>query len=132
MTSARARWAGGGGRPGRAGWLVYVTARSSLARRAEWASAGHGGRLDLLVNNARAGYERLSAGAWQEWNALLWEQPLELFDATFNDGVRPHYDLASRPSQQPHRQHLSIRENASFQRHCADFTRAGLDGKVTE
>lgn len=47
----------------------------------------------MLVNNARAGYERLNAGAWQKWNALLWEQLLGLFDATFNDGVRPHYDL---------------------------------------
>ena len=52
------------------------------------------GRLDLLVNNAWGGYERLSAGtreAWEEWNAPLWQQPLELFDAMFAGGVRTHY-----------------------------------------
>lgn len=49
------------------------------------------GRLDLLVNNVWAGYERLNAGAWEEWNAPLWEQPLELFDAMFTHGVRAHY-----------------------------------------
>lgn len=48
-------------------------------------------RLDLLVNNVWGGYERLNAGAWQEWNAPLWEQPIELFDAMFNGGVRAHY-----------------------------------------
>jgi hypothetical protein len=27
--------------------------------------------------------------AWQEWNAPLWDQPLELFDAMFTAGVPP-------------------------------------------
>ncbi|WP_327292999.1 SDR family NAD(P)-dependent oxidoreductase [Streptomyces sp. NBC_01198] len=113
---------------GRAGWTVYVTARSSggaatshlpgtvdATAREVSASGGRGipvgcdhgdddavaavanrvtaeqGRLDLLVNNVWAGYERLNAGAWQEWNAPLWEQPLELFDAMFTHGVRAHY-----------------------------------------
>ncbi len=113
---------------GRAGWVVYVTARSSAARRtshlpgtveetaaAVSAASGEGvavvcdhrddaavadvaarigderGRLDLLVNNAWAGYERLNAGAFEEWNAPLWEQPVELFDAMFAGGVRTHY-----------------------------------------
>ncbi len=53
-------------------------------------TADHG-RLDLLVNNAWAGYERLNAGARDEWNAPLWQQPLELFDAMFGGGVRTHY-----------------------------------------
>ena len=113
---------------GQAGWVVYVTARSSAAGRtghlpgtveetAEAVTAGGGlgvavpcdhrddeavravagrigsdhGRLDLLVNNAWGGYERLNAGGWEEWNAPLWEQPLELFDAMFSAGVRAHY-----------------------------------------
>jgi dehydrogenase/reductase SDR family protein 1 len=49
------------------------------------------GGLHLLVNNAWAGYERLNAGAWPEWNAPFWEQPLELWDAMLRDGVRAHY-----------------------------------------
>jgi NAD(P)-dependent dehydrogenase (short-subunit alcohol dehydrogenase family) len=113
---------------GRAGWVVYVTARSSGPGRtghlpgtvqetaeAVTAAGGHGvpvpcdhrddaavaavaaqisadhGRLDLLVNNAWAGCERLNAGEWEEWNAPLWQQPLELFDAMFSGGVRTHY-----------------------------------------
>lgn len=113
---------------GRAGWTVYVTARSSaagltghlpgtveecadaitacggrgvavvcdhrdddaVAAVAERIATAHG-RLDLLVNNAWGGYERLNAGAWEEWNAPLWEQPVELFDAMFAGGVRAHY-----------------------------------------
>ena len=113
---------------GRAGWTVYVTARSSAAGRtghlpgtaeltaaavteaggdgiavicdhrddaavagvADRISADHG-RLDLLVNNVWGGYERLNAGAWDEWNAPLWRQPVELFDAMFDRGVRAHY-----------------------------------------
>ena len=57
-------------------------------------TADHG-RLDLLVNNAWAGYERLNAGGWEEWNAPFWEQPLELFDAMFGGGVRAHYVAAA-------------------------------------
>src|SRR5437588_8689718 len=57
-------------------------------------TADHG-RLDLLVNNAWAGYERLNAGGWEEWNAPFWEQPLELFDAMFAGGVRAHYVAAA-------------------------------------
>src|SRR5260370_5502216 len=49
------------------------------------------GRLDLLVNNAWGGYERVNGGGWREWNAPFWEQPIELFDAMFGGGVRAHY-----------------------------------------
>lgn len=53
--------------------------------------AAEHGRLDLLVNNVWGGYERLGAGAWDEWNAPFWQQPIELFDAMFAGGVRAHY-----------------------------------------
>ena len=49
------------------------------------------GALRLLVNNAWGGCERLNAGEWEEWNAPFWEQPLELWDAMFDGGVRAHY-----------------------------------------
>ena len=49
------------------------------------------GYLHLLVNNAWGGYERLNAGGWEEWNASFWEQPIELWDAMFDGGVRCHY-----------------------------------------
>jgi NAD(P)-dependent dehydrogenase (short-subunit alcohol dehydrogenase family) len=49
------------------------------------------GALHMLINNAWSGYERLNAGGWEEWVALFWDQPLELWDAMFNGGVRTHY-----------------------------------------
>jgi dehydrogenase/reductase SDR family member 1 len=49
------------------------------------------GALHLLVNNAWAGYERLNAGQWTEWNAPFWQQPLGLWDSMFDGGVRTHY-----------------------------------------
>jgi NAD(P)-dependent dehydrogenase (short-subunit alcohol dehydrogenase family) len=54
------------------------------------------GVLDLLVNNTWAGYERLNAGAWEEWNAPFYDQPLELFDSMLASGVRSHYVTAAR------------------------------------
>ena len=59
----------------------------AVARRIEAES----GALHLLVNNAWAGYERLNAGEYAEWTARFWEQPLELWDAMFDGGVRTHY-----------------------------------------
>jgi len=49
------------------------------------------GCLDLLVNNAWAGYERLNAGAYDEYIAPFWRQPVVLFDSMFSGGVRSHY-----------------------------------------
>ena len=59
----------------------------ALAQRIEVES----GALHLLVNNAWAGYERLNAGEWTEWNAPFWQQPTALWDAMFDGGVRAHY-----------------------------------------
>jgi hypothetical protein len=44
----------------------------------------------LLVNNAWGGYEQLHARSWKEWNAAPRQQPLDLFDAMFLDGLRTH------------------------------------------
>jgi len=62
---------------------------AAVAAVAERIATEHG-RLDLLVNNVRGGYERLNAGARAEWNAPLWEQPVEVFDAMFAAGGRVH------------------------------------------
>lgn len=68
---------------------------AAVAAVADRIASAHG-RLDLLVNNVWGGYERLNAGAWQEWNAPLWEQPVQLFDAMFAGGVRAHYVALAR------------------------------------
>lgn len=57
--------------------------------------AAQSGMLHLLVNNAWGGYERLNAGAWDEWNAPFWTQPIDLFDGMFTAGVRAHYVTAA-------------------------------------
>jgi NAD(P)-dependent dehydrogenase (short-subunit alcohol dehydrogenase family) len=113
---------------GRAGWVVYVTARSSsrgrtshlpgtveetakaitdgggtgipvvcdhrdddaVAAVAERIGRAHG-HLNMLVNNAWGGYERVNAGEWQEWTAPFWQQPTRHFDDMFSGGVRAHY-----------------------------------------
>jgi NAD(P)-dependent dehydrogenase (short-subunit alcohol dehydrogenase family) len=59
----------------------------AVARRIDAES----GALHLLVNSVWAGYERLNAGEWTEWNAPFWEQPGVLWDSMFDGGVRAHY-----------------------------------------
>jgi len=49
------------------------------------------GVLHLLVNNAWAGYERRNESQWTEWSAPFWQQPVALWDAMFDGGVRTHY-----------------------------------------
>ena len=69
------RGCGDGGR--RSGHGVRCDHRDDAAVAAVAERIGSAqGRLDLLVNNVWGGYQRLNAGAWQKWNAPLWEQPL--------------------------------------------------------
>ncbi|MFA5417213.1 MAG: SDR family NAD(P)-dependent oxidoreductase [Bacteroidales bacterium] len=52
------------------------------------------GKLDILVNNAWGGYNRLrnrKAYAGFKWKAPFWEQPVELWQEMFNVGVRSNY-----------------------------------------
>lgn len=53
--------------------------------------ASEQGRLDLLVNNVWAGYERMVENGQFTWSLPFWEQPLWRWDAMFNAGVRAHY-----------------------------------------
>ena len=49
------------------------------------------GRLDVLVNNAWAGYEYLHRGEYQHLGAPFWTRPLSLWDDMFAGGVRMQY-----------------------------------------
>ncbi|MCY4662326.1 MAG: SDR family NAD(P)-dependent oxidoreductase [Acidobacteria bacterium] len=53
------------------------------------------GRLDVLVNNAWGGYERMVEGGKFTWPAPFWEQPAWRWDAMMNAGVRAAF-LASQ------------------------------------
>lgn len=46
------------------------------------------GRLDVLVNNAWGGYERMVEGGRFTWSAPFWEQPGWRWDAMITTGVR--------------------------------------------
>lgn len=48
------------------------------------------GRLDILVNNVWAGYERMHRGDFAGWEGPAWEVPLSVWDEAFM-GVRAHY-----------------------------------------
>lgn len=76
---------------GGCGRAVVCDHRDDEQVRGVVARISAGGGLDLLVNNAWGGYERLNAGAWAEWQAPCWEQPLGLWDAMMGGGVRCHY-----------------------------------------
>ena len=53
------------------------------------------GRIDILVNNAWPGYERMVEGETFTWVAPFWEQPMWRWDAMIGTGVRAAY-CASR------------------------------------
>jgi len=55
------------------------------------------GRLDILVNNAWPGYERMVEGDRFTWVDPLWEQPMWRWDAMMNVATRAAY-CASRPA----------------------------------
>lgn len=82
--------AGGTGVP----WRCDHSDQDSVAQLAGRIEESHGS-LEVLVNNSWAGYERLNAGAWEEWNAPFFEQPVELFDTMMSSGLRSHYLTAA-------------------------------------
>lgn len=49
---------------------------------------GESGRLDVLVNNAWGGYERMVEGGRFTWAVPFWEQPRWRWDAMLGAGVR--------------------------------------------
>ncbi len=55
------------------------------------------GRLDILVNNAWPGYERMVEGDRYTWEDPLWDQPMWRWDAMIGVGARAAY-CASRPA----------------------------------
>jgi NAD(P)-dependent dehydrogenase (short-subunit alcohol dehydrogenase family) len=85
-TAAAVTAAGGHGVPVRCDHRDDEQTRALVARLESDA-----GSLNLLVNNVWGGYERLNAGGWAEWTSPFWQQPLELWDAMFDAGVRAHY-----------------------------------------
>jgi NAD(P)-dependent dehydrogenase (short-subunit alcohol dehydrogenase family) len=58
------------------------------------------GRLDVLVNNAWAGYEQMTEpGGEFTWFKPFWEQPIWRWDAMFDAGVRAAYTSAAHAAR---------------------------------
>ncbi|MCE2515362.1 MAG: SDR family NAD(P)-dependent oxidoreductase [Acidobacteria bacterium] len=57
------------------------------------------GRLDVLVNNAWGGYERMVEGGKFTWPEPFWEQPAWRWDAMMNAGVRAAFLASQRAAR---------------------------------
>lgn len=52
-------------------------------------------RLDILVNNVWAGYQRMEHDGTFTWFNKFWEQPFWRWDAMFDSGVRAHFTASA-------------------------------------
>jgi dehydrogenase/reductase SDR family member 1 len=82
--------------------------------------AAEDGRLDILVNSAWGGYERLRGSHPEEgpfdWNGSFWEQPLSLWDEMQLVGVRSNYIVSALASRMMTAQRSGLIVSISF--HC--------------
>src|SRR5687767_14208016 len=72
------------------------------------------GRLDILVNNAWGGYERMEHDGEFTWLKPFWEQPLWRWDAMFHGGVRAAYVASSFAARVMVEQQRGLIVNISF------------------
>ena len=72
------------------------------------------GRLDILVNNAWPGYERMVEGDRFTWVDPLWEQPMWRWDAMMNVATRAAYCACRPASRQMAAQRSGLIVNISF------------------
>ncbi|HTS26025.1 MAG TPA: SDR family NAD(P)-dependent oxidoreductase [Bryobacteraceae bacterium] len=57
------------------------------------------GRLDVLVNSAWGGYERMVEGGKFTWPLPFWEQPQHRWDSMMNAGVRAAFECSARAAK---------------------------------
>jgi dehydrogenase/reductase SDR family protein 1 len=71
-------------------------------------------RLDLLINNAWGGYERMVEGTEFIWSRPFWQQPFFRWDSMFTTGVRAHYVASCLAARQMIEQRSGLIVNISF------------------
>ncbi len=71
------------------------------------------GRLDVLVNCAWAGYERLHDGQYELLAKPFWKQPNTLWDEMFAPGVRTQYVASALAARLMIEQHAGLIVNVS-------------------
>lgn len=72
------------------------------------------GRLDILVNNAWPGYERMMTEGRFSWTDPLWKQPMWRWDAMINVGLRSAYCAARQASMRMTEQRSGLIVNVSY------------------
>jgi NAD(P)-dependent dehydrogenase (short-subunit alcohol dehydrogenase family) len=72
------------------------------------------GRLDILVNNAWGGYERMEHDGEFTWLKPIWEQPFWRWDAMFQGGVRAAYVASAFAARTMVEQQNGLIVNISF------------------
>lgn len=70
--------------------------------------------LDILVNNAWGGYERMEHDGEFTWLKSFWEQPLWRWDAMFDGGVRAAYVASAFAARMMVEQQSGLIVNISF------------------
>jgi len=75
---------------------------------------GEAGAIDILVNKAWGGYERMVENGTFTWPKPFWEQPLWRWDAIFNAGVRAHYQASQLAAPTMIAQRRGLIVNISF------------------
>lgn len=81
------------------------------------------GRLDILVNNAWGGYERMEHDGEFTWLKPFWEQPIWRWDAMFDGGVRAAFVASALAAKKMIEQESGLIVNISFwaaQKHMAN------------
>jgi NAD(P)-dependent dehydrogenase (short-subunit alcohol dehydrogenase family) len=72
------------------------------------------GRLDILVNNAWGGYERMEHDGEFTWLKPFWQQPFWRWDAMFQGGVRAAYVASAFAARMMVEQQNGLIVNISF------------------
>jgi dehydrogenase/reductase SDR family member 1 len=70
--------------------------------------------LDILVNNAWAGYERMEQDGQFTWPNPFWDQPFWRWDAMFQDGVRAAFVAGAFAARMMVRQNKGLIVNISY------------------
>lgn len=92
------------------------------------------GRLDILVNTAWGGYERMVEDGRFTWMSPFWEQPAWRWDAMITAGVRAAYVASQHAARRmvPVRRGLIVHISSSASRKFAGNTVYGLAKAATD
>jgi NAD(P)-dependent dehydrogenase (short-subunit alcohol dehydrogenase family) len=71
-------------------------------------------KIDILVNNAWAGYEKMREGSRFTYFKPFWEQPFWRWDAMFDSGVRAAYTASAFAARMMTRKKRGLIVNISF------------------